>query len=179
MSVLNTNTRYLHRYLTDYADRVRATLPNQLSVCYFVNSGSEANELALRMARAHTGGTDFIVVEGGYHGNTAGLVDVSSYKFDGPGGAGCPAHVHPVLVPDVYRGTMRDPGGAGSWYAKDVHRAVEESTARGGRIAAFLSESIMSCAGQIVLPVGYLTRAYEIARSVNNEAKHRRHVSSN
>src|SRR5437588_8027371 len=96
MAVLNTNTRYLHENLLRYAERLAATLPDPLSVCFFVCSGSEANELALRMARAHTGGRDVVVVAGAYHGNTQALVDASPYKFDGPGGGGPPSHVHPV-----------------------------------------------------------------------------------
>ena len=88
MSVLNTNTRYLHPSILRYAERLTATLPPPLSVCFFVCSGSEANELALRLARAATGGRDVVVLEGAYHGNTQTLVDVSPYKHDGPGGGG-------------------------------------------------------------------------------------------
>src|SRR5262249_12858532 len=75
-SQLNTNTRYLHHLIGEYAERLTALLPAPLRVCHFVNSGSEANELALRMARAHTGRRDVIVSEGAYHGNTQTLVDV-------------------------------------------------------------------------------------------------------
>ena len=89
MAALNTNTRYLHEAMLEYAERLTATLPEPLGVCYFVNSGSEANELAIRMARAFSGERDMIVVESGYHGNTTTLVDVSPYKFNGPGGSGC------------------------------------------------------------------------------------------
>ena len=88
MGVLNTNTRYLHANIIEYADRLTATLPEPLGVCFLVNSGSEANELALRMAHAYTGRDDLIVVEGAYHGNTAAVVAASHYKFDGPGGEG-------------------------------------------------------------------------------------------
>ena len=70
------------------AERLAATLPDPLRVCYFVNSGSEANELALRLARAHTGRRDLIVLEAAYHGNTTTLIDISPYKFAGPGGDG-------------------------------------------------------------------------------------------
>jgi hypothetical protein len=86
MGVLNTNTRYLHEAVVAYAERLIALFPEPLSVCFFVSSGSEANELALRMARAATGGSGVVTLEGGYHGNTQGLVDVSHYKFAGPGG---------------------------------------------------------------------------------------------
>jgi len=107
MAILNTNTRYLHDLLAHYAARLVALLPEPLSVVYFVNSGSEANELALRMARTHTKKTNVLVVEGAYHGNTSALVDLSPYKFDGPGGQGPRAWVHKVPMPDPYRGLFR------------------------------------------------------------------------
>ena len=106
-ALLNTNTRYLHPFLVEYAERLRATLPDPLNVCFFVNSGSEANELAVRIARTHTGRRDAIVVDGAYHGNTATLVDLSPYKCEGPGGAGLPDWVHKVEQPDSYRGAHR------------------------------------------------------------------------
>ena len=125
MALLNTNTRYLHDALVEYAERLCTTLPEPLRVCYFVCSGSEANELALRLARAHTGGTDMIVVEGAYHGNTASLVEISPYKFDGPGGAGAPPHVHKVPMPDVYRGKYKAGPDAGKQYAAHVRASIE------------------------------------------------------
>ncbi|HET9709858.1 MAG TPA: aminotransferase class III-fold pyridoxal phosphate-dependent enzyme, partial [Gemmatimonadales bacterium] len=161
MAVLNTNTRYLHELIVRYAERLSATLPPSLSVCYFVNSGSEANELALRLARAYTGKRDVIVVEGAYHGNTSTLVDVSPYKHDGPGGAGAPAWVHKIPMPDLYRGRYRkDEPAAGERYGTFVAEAVGRIRARGTQPAAFLCESILSSAGQIVLPDGFLTSAY-------------------
>ena len=107
MAVLNTNTRYLHDLLVEYAEDLVALLPGDLSKVYFVNSGSEANELALRMARAHTKRKDVVVVDGAYHGNTAAMVDLSPYKFDGPGGDGARSWVHKVPMPDPYRGRLR------------------------------------------------------------------------
>src|SRR5207249_9265723 len=112
MAILNTNTRYLHEHLIEYSERLTATLPEPLSVVYLVNSGSEANELALRMARAHTGGNAVIVVDSAEHGNTSAMIDLSPYKFDGPGGRGCPSWVHKVPMPDVYRGAHRGPDAA-------------------------------------------------------------------
>ena len=88
MRLLNTNTRYLHGHLTDYAEHLTSTLPESLSVCYFVNSASEANELALRLARAHTGRRGMIVLEHAYHGHTTSLIDISPYKHDARGGTG-------------------------------------------------------------------------------------------
>jgi 4-aminobutyrate aminotransferase-like enzyme len=165
MAVLNTNTRYLHPSILRYAARLAATLPDPLSVCFFVCSGSEANELALRMARAATGGRDVIVVDGAYHGNTQTLVDVSPYKHAGPGGSGAPPWVHVVPMPDDYRGLYRrDDPARGARFAAHVASAAARARAAGGKPAAFLCESLLSCGGQIELPPGYLAAAYANAR---------------
>lgn len=166
MAALNTNTRYLHEAMLDYAERLTATMPEPLRVCHFVNSGSEANELAIRMARCYAGERDMIVVDSGYHGNTTTLVDVSPYKFNGPGGAGAPSWVHKVPMPDTYRGPFReDVAHAGMKYAQAVREAVRAIRQAGRRPAAFLSESILSCGGQIPLPDGYLREAYRHVRA--------------
>lgn len=165
MATLNTNTRYLHDALVEYALRLTSTLPQPLSVCYFVNSGSEANELALRLARAHTGGRDVIALEHGYHGHTQALIDVSHYKFAGPGGEGCPPTTQVVRLPDPYRGEHKGyDETAGRAYAADVAAAAEAVRGLGRRPAAFLAESISGCGGQVVFPRGYLRAAYEAAR---------------
>jgi len=149
---LNTNTRYLHEHLADYVERLAATLPAPLSVVYLVCSGSEANELALRLARAHTRREQVIVVDTAYHGNTNALIDLSPYKFNGPGGRGKPPHVHVVPTPDVYRGgfTIHDVG---------------EAARHAGGVAAFFCESALSCAGQVILPPGYLREAFDAVRA--------------
>lgn len=166
MAVLNTNTRYLHERILELSERLTATLPEPLRVCFFVNSGSEANELALRLARVHTGERDVVVVEAGYHGNTTTLVEVSPYKFNGPGGTGAPPWVHTVPIPDTYRGPFRaDDPQAGLRYAQAVREAVGRIRQAGRRPAAFLCESLPSSAGQIVLPPGYLTEAYRHLRA--------------
>lgn len=162
-AVLNTNTRYLHEEILRYSERLTELLPDPLCVCFFVCSGSEANELALRMARAHTGGDQVIVVDAGYHGNTRALVEISPYKFDGPGGDGAPAHVHVVPMPDVYRGRYRgDDPDAGHRYAAHVREASERAADRG--LAAFVCESLLGCGGQIPLPEGYLAAAFDGVR---------------
>jgi len=158
-AVLNTNTRYLHEKLVRYAKRLTAKLPNNLSVCFFVNSGSEANELALRLAKTHTKRKDIIAIDGAYHGNTSELVNISSYKHDGPGGEGAPLHVHVVAMPDTYRGEHRGPD-AGKKYAEDVLRATQSSEG----IAAFIFEPLMGCGGQIIFPEGYLKEAFKHVR---------------
>src|SRR5262249_3799775 len=137
LAVLNTNPRYLHDSLAELSRRLIATMPSPLAVCYFVNSGSEANELALRLARAHTRQRDVIVLAGGYHGNTTTLIDISPYKFDGPGGAGKPLWVHVAPVPDVYRGSYkRDDPDAGAHYASDVREILDRLANGGNGVAA-------------------------------------------
>ncbi|MFL2493741.1 MAG: aminotransferase class III-fold pyridoxal phosphate-dependent enzyme [Candidatus Thalassarchaeum sp.] len=155
MELLNTNTRYVYDGLTEYLGRIAATLPEPLSVGFLVNSGSEANELAVRIARAHTGAHDMVVVEGAYHGHTGMLIDLSPYKFRGPGGKGEPEPwVHVVPIPDTYRGGDRD-------YAAELGEIVSEA----GPIAGFLVESMLSCAGQVPLPHGFLTESFEHVRA--------------
>ena len=152
MALLNTNTRYLHENLSEYIERLTATLPASLSVVYLVSSGSEANELALRLARARTRRDGFIVVDMAYHGNTNALIDISPYKFNGPGGRGKPPHVQVVPIPW--------PGDTTA--ATYVAKAARESD----NIAAFICESALSCAGQVILPPGYLKEAYSAVRAV-------------
>ncbi len=163
--LLNTNTRYLHAQLTDFAQALLATFPPSLAVVHFVNSGSEANELALRMARTYTGERDMIAVDVGYHGNTGAVVDVSSYKFQHQAGLPVPAETQIVSMPDTYRGRFRDPATAGLDYAHDVDAAIARIQAKSGGVAGFICESILSCGGQVVLPQGYLTAAFAKTRA--------------
>ena len=164
-AMLNTNTRYLHPAIARLAERITALMPDGLDVCFFVCSGSEANELALRLARTRTGRRDVVVLDGAYHGNTSALVDMSPYKFDGPGGAGRPDWVHVAPLPDTYRGVHRDPGDDHARrYAEDVGAALDAAAGRGGA-AAFFAESLASCGGQVPYPDGFLARAFEKARA--------------
>ncbi|MCP4150782.1 MAG: aminotransferase class III-fold pyridoxal phosphate-dependent enzyme [bacterium] len=165
MALLNTNTRYLHDNIVEYAQRLTATLPDPLSVCFFVCTGSEANELALRMAKAHTKAEDFVVIDSAYHGNTSSIIDISPYKFDGPGGKGKPEHVQKVLMPDGYRGPYRyGDMDIGKKYAADVDRALKEIHSNDRKPAAFIHESVLGVAGQVVLPDNYLKEAYASVR---------------
>ncbi len=170
-ALLNTNTRYLHDTILRYAERLTRRLPEPLRVCYFVNSGSEANELALRLARARSGGEDVIVLEHAYHGHTTTLVDVSPYKFEGLGGRGRREWVHVAPLPDTYRGRYRrDDPLAGPRYASHVGAIVERLSAEGRRLAAFLAETLPSVAGQVVLPPGYLAEVYRHVRAAGGVA---------
>jgi 4-aminobutyrate aminotransferase-like enzyme len=166
MRTLSTNTRYLDEHLVHYAERLTATLPAPLAVCYFVNSGSEANELALRLARAHTRRRDLVVLDAAYHGNTTTLIDISPYKFNGPGGSGKPSWVHVVPVPDVYRGLYKrgeaQPAGE---YANAVAKAIDAMRASGTSPCGFIAESCPSVGGQIMLPPGYLASVYRFVRA--------------
>ena len=153
-AVLNTNTRYLHPTILDYGERLAALFPDPLSVVYLVNSGSEANELALRIARTVTGRRDVIAVDWGYHGNTGGLVDISAYKFKRKGGQGQPSGTHIAPLPDPYRGEHGTDGPAYAAPIADMPPA-----------AAFIAESISGCGGQVVFPDGYLAEAHRLARA--------------
>ncbi len=165
MELLNTNTRYLHENLVTLAERLAATLPGSLDTVFVVNSGSEANDLALRIARAATGRKGVVVVDGAYHGNLGALVDISPYKFDGPGGRGRPDHVRVVRMPDAYRGALRgDRPDLGTAYGEDVREAVRSLARDGVPACAFIAESILSCGGQIVPPAGWLRAAATHAR---------------
>lgn len=166
MGLLNTNTRYLHPKVVEYAEALKATFPPELCVVHFVNSGSEANELALRMVEAIRGSREMIAIEVGYHGNTGRTIDVSSYKFDGKGGIGAPNHTQVIPMPDTFRGLHRDPKTAGQLYANYVDQAISEIDGKGTKVGGFIGESILSCGGQIVLPDGYLPAIYEKVRAV-------------
>ncbi|HET7288412.1 MAG TPA: aminotransferase class III-fold pyridoxal phosphate-dependent enzyme, partial [Pyrinomonadaceae bacterium] len=150
MELLNTNTRYLSDLILEYAEKLTATLPDPLSVCFFVNSGSEANELALRLARAHTKARDLIVLEHAYHGNTTTLIDISPYKHDGPGGEGAPSWVHKCPLPKSHEDAQHVADVAGEFQSK---------------LCGFIAESMPSVAGQIIFPDGYLARVYEAVRN--------------
>lgn len=164
LRTLNTNTRYLHASVVQFAERLVATLPAPLRVCYFVSSGSEANELALRLARAHTRSKALIVLDAAYHGNTTTLIDISPYKFDGPGGEGKPPWVHVAPLPDVYRGPYGKADlQAGARYAEAVASIVADRT-RDGPVN-FIAETCPSVAGQIVPPPGYLAAVYAHVRA--------------
>ena len=165
LAVLNTNTRYLHDNANRYAERLTGLLPAPLRVCYFVNSGSEANELALRLARTHTGRKDIVVLEHAYHGHTTTLIDISPYKFNGPGGQGQKPWVHVAPIADDYRGMYRRAeAGLGKKYAAHVGEICEKLKREGREVAAFIAETLPSVAGQIVFPPGYLAEVYKYVR---------------
>ena len=163
MGVLNTNSRYLHENINELAKELIATLPPQLNVLHFVNSGSEANELAIRMVKANTGQKDIIASEVGYHGNANMCIDISSYKFDGKGGAGAPEHTHIIPLPDAFRGKYRGED-TGTLYANEIELQIKKIKEKGRNVGGFIIEPIISCGGQVELPEGFLEKAYELVR---------------
>ncbi|MDT8401372.1 MAG: aminotransferase class III-fold pyridoxal phosphate-dependent enzyme [Bacteroidales bacterium] len=165
MKILNTNTRYLNDRLDEFSSLLLGTFKKPLEVCFFLNSASEANELALRLAFTYTGLKEVIVLEGAYHGNTNTLVDISPYKHDGPGGRGRPPWVHTAPVADCYRGKYKyDDREAGSKYAGYIEEIINKLEGKGSKPAAFIAETCPSVGGQIIFPGGYLEAAYGIIR---------------
>jgi alanine-glyoxylate transaminase/(R)-3-amino-2-methylpropionate-pyruvate transaminase len=155
----HSTTIYLHPNIAQYAEKLAAKMPAELKVCYFVNSGSEANDLAMLMARAYTGNYDMIALRNAYHGGNAsgmGLTAHSTWKFNTPHSFG----VHHAMTPDPYRGLFgRDHADAGKKYAADVKNLIDYATP--GQIAGFIAESIQGVGGCVVFPDGYLKHAYE------------------
>jgi len=159
----HSTTIYLHPNIAEYARALAAKMPGDLKVCYFVNSGSEANDLALLMARAHTGNYDVIALRNAYHGGNAvtmGLTAHRTWKFNVPHSFG----VHHTVAADPYRGPWgRDDPDAGKNYAADVKNVLDFATS--GQVAAFIAESIQGVGGCVVFPENYLKHAYEHVRS--------------
>ncbi|MFC7356490.1 aminotransferase class III-fold pyridoxal phosphate-dependent enzyme [Jejudonia soesokkakensis] len=163
MAVLTTNTRYLHEEIIAYSKKLLAKLPKELEVLHIVNSGSEANELALRMAKTISGNEDMLAIAVGYHGNTNAAMGVSSYKFDAKGGPGKPETTHILPLPDTYRG--RHSGNEGdNRYAEYASELIENLKKSGKGIAGFIGESMISCGGQIVPPKNYFKEVYKAVR---------------
>ena len=161
MATLNTNTRYLHQNIVEYGRALTSTLPDPLTVIFFVNSGSEANDLAIRLAHAYTKRKGMIALKHGYHGHTQSVVEISPYKFLGKGGAGTPAHVGVAELPDPFRGQYRGEG-AGIKYAADFANVISNLKEP---LAAFFCEGIVSTGGQIRLAEGFLTSAFAQIRA--------------
>ena len=163
VTLQHTTTIYYHPTIAEYAKALADVLPGELSVVYFVNSGSEANDLAMLMARLYTGNYDVVALRNAYHGGstgTMGLTAHSTWKYNYPHSFG----IHHAIAPDPYRGpwTAEDPE-AGRKYAEDIQSVIRYATP--GRVAAFFAESIQGVGGSVVYPDGYLEHAYAHVRS--------------
>ena len=158
----HVTTIYLHPTIALYGQMLAERLPDDLSVCYFVNSGSDANDLALLMARLYTGNWDVLALRNAYHGgnySAMGLTAHHTWKYNVPGGFG----VHHLPNPDPYRGPWgRDEPDAGRKYAADIADHIKFGTP--GKVAAFFAESIQGVGGAVTYAPGYLQEAYRIVR---------------
>ncbi|MHB8509099.1 MAG: aminotransferase class III-fold pyridoxal phosphate-dependent enzyme [Candidatus Dormibacteria bacterium] len=162
---LNTNSRFVYGQLPEYADRLARLLPAPLEVIFLVCTGSEANDLAARIARQVTGRDTMLVIDGAYHGNTAAVTALSPNRYKGPGGAGTPSTTVEIPMPDRYRGAYGYADDcAGPHYAADAAAIIRQSVAAGRPPAALLAESLMGSGGQIVYPPGYLREVFASVR---------------
>jgi 4-aminobutyrate aminotransferase-like enzyme/Ser/Thr protein kinase RdoA (MazF antagonist) len=168
---LNTNSRFTYSALPRYADRLTSTLPDPLKVVFFTCTGSEANDLALRIARQVTGRDHVVVVEGAYHGNTTAVMGISPNRYRGAGGTGPPPTTHEIPQPNLYRGAYGydhpDPGAA---YARDSVEIIKSMVSGGTPPGAVFVESLMGTAGQVPLPPGYLSGVFSAVREVGGLA---------
>jgi alanine-glyoxylate transaminase/(R)-3-amino-2-methylpropionate-pyruvate transaminase len=159
----HSTTVYLNPNIAEFGQALAAKMPGELKVCYFVNSGSEANDLAMLMARAFTGNYDLVALRNAYHGgnmSAMGLTAHSTWKFNVPHSFG----IHHTVNADPYRGPWgRNDPDAGRKYAADLKSVIEYTTS--GQIGGFIAESIQGVGGTIVFPDGYLKHTYEIARA--------------
>lgn len=163
MAKFNTNTRYLYDQLPEYAEKLLAKFPASLSKVYFVNSGSAASDLAMRMAFAHTKNPNVLVMEHGYHGNTQISIDISDYKFNNKKGFGQKTNILKAPIPDTYLGKHKvNDGTAGRLYAQDAIDVIHSS---GKTVGAFITEPIVGCGGQVPLAAGYLQNLYPAIRA--------------
>ena len=162
-SRLNTNTRYLHETILAYSERLLATLPDAFDRIFYVCSGSEANELALRMAKAYSGRDQIIALDWAYHGNTENLVAISPYKFNRAGGHAQRPHVH---IADLPAGRNACDGEQA---LRSLSQQIKAANEQGGA-ACFIAEPISGCGGQVVFPDGYLRSAFDQIRGAGGVA---------
>jgi 4-aminobutyrate aminotransferase-like enzyme/Ser/Thr protein kinase RdoA (MazF antagonist) len=160
LRLLNTNSRFLYDSMVDLGERLVALLPEPLDSVFFVNSGSEANDLALRLARTFTGRQPVIATSGAYHGWTTGTYEVSTSPVDNPAAAlAPPPGLRIVPQANTYRGPYsRDDPHAGERYAEPVRAAAEGA-------AAFICEPVLGNAGGLLVPDGYLAAAFGHVRA--------------
>ena len=169
--VLNTNSRFLFRELAEYSERLLAQLPadSELDTVLLVNSGSEAVDLALRLAQAATGRRTVVALREAYHGWTMASDAVTTSAYDNPFALeNRPDWVHVSDVPNRFRGTYRgaaDDATVGARYAADLGADLDGLAAEGRDVAGFICESVLGNAGGVMLPEGYLRDAYARVRA--------------
>ena len=164
---LNTNARFLYEDNINYAERLLHYFPESLQVIFYTCTGSEANDLALRLARAYTNQNDVLVIDGEYHGNTTAVDEISTCLMDNPTASkSIRTFTHPLIQPNTYRGKYKaDNPNVAELYAKDVDEKIAYIHSQGRGVAAFISESLLGSGGGVEMPKGYLKKVYE---SVHN-----------
>jgi 4-aminobutyrate aminotransferase-like enzyme/Ser/Thr protein kinase RdoA (MazF antagonist) len=161
---LNTNSRFLYGAMSRFAERLAALAPDGLDSVFLVNSGSEANDLALRLIRKATAARDALCIAGSYHGWTQATYDVSTSLVDNPRSAAArPPWIHVLEAPSIYRGRFRGPDAAAR-HAEVVVARIQELRAAGVRIAGVICEPLAGNAGGEPLPAGYLRAVYAAVR---------------
>ena len=162
-SRLNTHTRYLHENVVRFAERLGSTLPGDLNVCMFVCTGTEANDLAFRIARTVSGNDGAIVMENAYHGNSMVVTELSTAEYPA---ANRPDYLVAIEPPNPYRGSYRygDPN-LGKKYAALAGDAVEQLSARGSKPAMFLCDGIFDSNGALTAPPDYFKQVYQQIRA--------------
>lgn len=160
LELINTNTRYLQDGVVDYAEQLLATFPEELGNIMFTCTGSEANDLALRVARFTTGNTGIIITENAYHGTTQEVAGISPSL-----GAGVPtpAHVRRIPAPDAFATGMSDSELA-EWMVAHVKAAADDLVASGFGVSALVLDSLFSSDGILPDPVTWIARAAEVVR---------------
>lgn len=159
-SLLNTNSRFHYAALAEFSERLLALSPSSMNRVFLVNSGSEANDLAIRLAWAYSGGRDMLSVLEAYHGWTVGADALSTSIADNPKALETrPEWVHPVVAPNTYRGPYRGPDSTAD-YVRSVNDVLAKLDAQGRQVAGFICEPVYGNAGGIALPPGYLEQVY-------------------
>ncbi len=160
---LNTNSRFNYEAVVEFSERLAAMLPEPLDTVFLVNSGSEASDLALRLAMAATGRRDIVAVREAYHGWTYATDAVSTSVADNPNAlATRPDWVHTVESPNSFRGKFR--GAEAGRYAGEAVAQIETLIADGRAPAAFIAEPVYGNAGGMALPDRYLEQVYAAVR---------------
>jgi ethanolamine-phosphate phospho-lyase len=149
---LNTNTRYIYDSYITYSENLLSLFPQTLTKAMLVNSGSEASDLASRIARTITGKKGIAVLAWSYHGNTQNGIYISSYKFDRKGGKGAADFILRLPLPKAYNGTHSSVND----YVEEAKKCIEDFEQQGNALAAFIAEPISGCGGQMPLMDDYL-----------------------
>lgn len=164
---LNTNARFLYKENIAYAEKLLSFFPPSLQVIFFTCTGSEANDLALRLARCYTGEQDVIVIDGEYHGNTTAVDEISTCLMDNPTASKSKrSFTHPLIQPNTFRGKYQEnTADVAQLYANDVTEKINDIKSQGRNVAAFISESLLGSGGGVEMPKTYLQKVYQAVKN--------------